>query len=149
MVKPKTSYRLPKSPHLGTIPKIMLILIAIATVLVIFSTLFAIFFNPERQVKSKIDALASNYYENIFYQNIQNSKNFSGNIEETLQKYQATGFSSVSLNQLILENSLQNTDTANYLLKYCDLNQTLIKIFPDPPYTQTSYHIEYTYSCEF
>lgn len=125
------------------------IVIVIAAILVFITVICSVLLNPERQVKLKFEALATNYYENIFYADLLKSDNFSGNPQKSLEKYNQTGLAPITLRQLILHDDAATKDTADYLLKYCDENETYVKFFPEPSYSKTSYRIEYTYSCNF
>ncbi|MBR3249011.1 hypothetical protein IKF89_03225 [Candidatus Saccharibacteria bacterium] len=125
------------------------IVIVIAAILVFIAVICSVLLNPERQVKLKFEALATNYYENIFYTNLINSKNFSGSPQKSLEKYTETGLSPMTLRQLILHDADATKDTADYLLKYCDENETRVTFYPEPSYSKTAYHAEYTYSCNF
>ena len=124
-------------------------IIFIVIVLTFISTSTALFLSyyltDERLVKSKISNLASDYYENFFYENsilnIPEEK-----LSTTLEKYSTTGFSIVTLRQLLLYDNEKQSD---YLLTYCDENSTYVKFYPITPYNQTSYRTEFTYSCDF
>ena len=129
--------------------KFMLFLIPFAILIMAFVFIYIAIFNPERQVPAKFEALATNYYENIFYENLQNSPNYPGDAAEALQKYTETGLATVTLQQLIHYNQISDTDEAKYLLKYCDDKTTKVKFYPEAPFEKTSYRTEYTYNCNF
>lgn len=129
-------------------PKIILAIIVAAALAAIIAIVCLFLLRPEHQAKLQISALASDYYENFFYETMFESDNFSGDPAKALQKYESSGLESVTLRQLLLIDQ-SNTDTSDYLLKYCDENATSVKFFPESPYSRTAYHTDYTYSCNF
>ena len=130
---------------------IIFIIIGILMVLVIFTTIYSILNKPEDRVKARISALATDYYENYFYDDFTSSEQFAQieDINSAMEKYTRRGFSDISLRQLFLHDSSRTTNDAAFLKNYCNENKTFIRIFPEPPYGKTDYHIEYTYSCNF
>ena len=130
-----------------TARNVILTVIVITTFIVCATILLTFFLDPARQVESKINSLATNYYEKVFYEDL--NINNPNDAATALEKYQTTGLSTVTLRQLLLSDVGKNTNDADYLLKYCDAEATRVKFYPDPPFTRTSYHIEYTYSCNF
>lgn len=131
--------------------KIILFVIFAAMFIVIIASINIIFINNEKLVKDRIDSIARDYYENYFYNNFSNSDKFKklNNLDEAMEKYHNQGFASVSLNDLLLYDNHKNEQYADFLTKYCDRNKTRAKFYIDPPYEKTSYHVEYTYSCNF
>ena len=125
--------------------KISIFVIFTSMLLVILFTVFAILYRPDNIVRYKINNLATDYYENYYYNQFADRDD----LEEIMQKYTERGFSRITLRQLLLHDYEKNLETANYLRKYCDENKTYLYIFPDPPFTKTSYHIEYYYACDF
>ena len=119
--------------------KLILGVIGIATIIVVFSIIFSLLTSPEHLTKSEFNTLASKYYEDYLYENITDPS--------ILEKYQKTGLSVVTLRQLILhEPSLGPSDN---LKKYCDENQSYIKIYPEAPYKKSDYRVEFTYTCDW
>ena len=131
-----------------TAKKVILSVIIAVTVVVCVGIISAIFADPERRVNSGFKTLAANYYENIFYADLTASENYSGNPEVALEKYRATGIAPVTLRQLSLSDRTDKNLT-DFLLKYCDANNTVVTFFPEPPYEKNSYRAEYVYSCNF
>ena len=129
--------------------KIILGVIIITSLAVIIATASVLLSKPENTIKSKIEALASDYYENYLYQGILDSPRFSGNIEETLGQYVDIGLSAVTLRELLLHDLEKSADSRPLIEKYCDSGKTTIKYFPEAPFSKTSYRTEYSYSCEF
>lgn len=131
--------------------KTILFVIFAAMLIVIFASISIIFINPEKRVKDRIANLAEDYYENYFYANFTSSDKFKqiDNLDEAFEKYHSRGFSPITLNELLLYDHHKNEKYASFLTEYCDRNKTTIKFFIDPPYDKDSYHIEYTYSCNF
>ena len=109
--------------------------------IVIIATLCTLFLKPEDLVKNQITSLANDYYENYFYQDSITT--------ETMDKYAARGLSPLTLSDLLTYDHQKNAKYTDYLSEYCDTSSTLIKLYPDPPYSRTSYHTEYTYACNF
>ena len=128
---------------------IILAVIIIVTLIVCVTTVGSIFLKPEYLVPQKIEALATNYYENVFYENMLNSDQFSGDAKATLEKHNTRGLAIITLRQLLLQDQATTTDIADYLLTYCDQDTTTVHIYPEPPYTRTAYRIEYNYACNF
>ena len=125
-----------------TIPatgKVILGVILVATIMVVVAILMAFFSDHERLAKNEFEALASNYYEDYFYEKITDAK--------ALDKYKETGLSVLTLRQLVLhEPSLGGTENVE---KYCDLNLSYAKIFPQEPYGKKDYRVEYKYVCDW
>ncbi len=126
--------------------KITLAIIISAVILVITSILCIFIFDNERIAKNKISKLANEYYENYFYPSMSIEKD---NLSNVMDDFLETGFNNINLRQLILATGKNHSADANFLHKYCDENATLIKFFPEPPYDNTSYHVEFSYSCSF
>ncbi len=149
--KHKKNYSKPKKSYHFSVQKLILSIIMAAVLIVIIVLISAFFFKPENIVKSKISAIASDYYENYFYERLINSETYQevGNIEKVMEKYQDSGLSPLNLRQLLLYDNQKNADSAPLLKKYCNEENTYVKFYPEPPYSKTSYRAEYTYSCNF
>ena len=128
---------------------ITLVIIIIAALAVCTTFIASILLKPERLVPPKIEALATNYYENIFYEKMVTSDQFSGDATATLEKHHERGLAIITLRQLLLQDPPITDDEANYLRQYCDENKTTVHFYPDPPYTRTAYHAEFNYACNF
>lgn len=130
---------------------VILTVIGLQICIVIAAMLFALLYKHDNVVKSKLDSLARDYYENYLYDAFANSVQTSGNttIEEVMEKHSARGLSRITLRQMLLHDAKGNADLAEYLRSYCNENKTYMQVFPDPPFDKTSYHIKYTYSCNF
>ncbi len=126
--------------------KITLAIIISATILVIISVLCIFILDNERIAKSKISSLASEYYENYFYPSMSIEKD---ELADVMSDFLETGFNNVNLRQLILATGKDHSADADFLRKYCDEKSTIIRFFPEPPFDKTSYHVEYSYSCDF
>ena len=124
-------------------------------------TIFTIIATPEYLVKREIESITSDYYENYFYKNnilspnslsesdVKDPVSAETHLTPILENYLKTGYSRITLNQLLLSNNREHYASAGYLARYCDLNSTIIHIFPEPPYTSKNYRVEYNYSCNF
>ena len=133
------------------VKKTILLVILIASLVVAFGVIYAIFFNTEKVVKSKISALATDYYENYFYENLINSDKFKQlkDLDTEMEKYHTSGLAPVTLSNLLLYDNQKNATYRNYLTAYCDENATQIKFYMDPPYGRQNYHYDINYSCNF
>ena len=149
----KSNYRTPKIGYtrynLKTVKGTIIAVIILAMLAVILAGLAAFYYTPERIIKSKIEAIAADYYENYFYQDIVNYKTTQNQLEKTMSKYEASGFSRVDLSQLLIYDSQKHADSAETIKKYCDENNTSVQFYPEAPYGQKNYHIDYKYSCHF
>lgn len=138
--------------HPSTIAgKIIFATIVIAILAVIVALVCSILFTPERITKSYLDTLASDYYEQYYYEQFSNSDRFKSltDLNSVMSKYTESGFANTSLRQLILRDATATKPLADYILKYCDEQSTYVTFYPEPPYDRTSYHAEFTYSCDF
>ena len=68
-----TNRKKPSKKRLSAIQKTILTIIVSLSILIIGLAISIFFLNPEARVKSKISALASEYYENFLYENLKNS----------------------------------------------------------------------------
>ena len=123
---------------------IILAMIAVASVIIISSLS-----TPESITKHKIESITADYYENYFYPRIEENGTPDKTLSEILSNYTETGFSRVTLNQLLSFDSGRYADSAAMLSKYCDINSTYVKIFPDSPFSKSDYHVDYHYACTF
>lgn len=135
--------------RLSGIQRLIIGIIVCAIIVVLAALVCSFVFKPENTVKSKIDNLASDYYENFFYERIVESNNSDDAVKKVVSEYKDTGLTPVSLRQLILHDTQKNYEIGKYLKNYCDENNTVAKFYPEEPFDKTSYRIEYTYSCEF
>lgn len=153
MVKSSKSSKSSKSkstPHSVFSPRNIILAVIIAVTIVVCGSFIAsIFLKPERLVPQQIEALATNYYENVFYENMLNSDQFSGDAEATLSEYSIRGLAIITLRQLLLQDEAATADVADYLRNYCDENATTVHFYPEPPYTRTAYRTEYNYACNY
>ena len=127
----------------------ILAVIIIAMLVVVFALIFTKFYDPEKAVTKKIEEITADYYETYFYPRINNNGTADKPISEIIARYKDTGFSKITLRQLLLFDSARHSDLTDFLTKYCDEEATYVKIFPDEPYSSTDYHVDYHYSCEF
>ncbi len=149
----KSNYRVPKSRYvrynLKAVKSTIITVIILAILTVILAGLTTFFYTPERIVKAKIESIAADYYENYFYQDIVSYKTTQAQLEKTMEKYEASGFSSVALRQLLVYDSQKHSDATDTIKEYCDESDTSVQFYPKAPYGQKDYHVEYYYSCEF
>ena len=114
---------------------------------VVVGVLVYVFTRPERQVVSKIESLASDYYEKSIYESFKESNPTTH--KSSLKKYTENGFSPVALRRLLLFKSKTNTKESKYLTSYCDENDTYVIYYPTNPYGEKDYRVEYHYACTF
>ena len=126
---------------------LIIFIICFLFILVIGYLIFSAINTDENITKSKIENLASNYYENFLYQQIVDSGNTKPST--VLEEYNNIGLSVVYLRQLLLHEKQNDPETFNYLMEHCDENKTSVKFYPEPPYEKKSYRVDYTYSCDF
>ena len=128
----------------------VIVLVCLAVILMV---LFGKFATPENIVTNKITSITKDYYENYFYDTIIGTNSIGDDSEKSLEqimsRYIEPGFASISLRQLLLFGGQRHADAAPILQNYCDENRTNVKIYPEPPFGRTDYHVEYNYSCEY
>lgn len=129
--------------------KLIIVVIILAIIVTIIGIIISFFLQPEHLTKSRIEGLAADYYENFLYENLINSENYSGDIEATMSKHVETGFTPITLRQLILHDQEKTASIADSLRNNCDIERTTIKYFPVPPYSRTDYRVDYNYICNF
>ncbi len=134
---------------LKSIKGTIIVVIILAMLTVILAILISFFYTPENIIKSKIETIAADYYENYFYQDIVSYKTTQAQLEKTMKKYEESGFSRVTLQQLLLYDSQKHADATEILKKYCDESATYVQFFPIAPYGQKNYRVDYYYSCDF
>lgn len=128
---------------------LVLSIICIAVLTVTFFTVFTLSNRPTPiDAESEISTLASNYYETYYFPKLESSilSHSDSSLSDVLSNYTSTGFSKVPLRQ-ILAHASSSPAITDYISQHCDTNATLIHYFPDPPFTATSYHVKYSYSC--
>jgi len=139
-----------KRRDISTIAKGVVTGVIITAMLIVAGlTVFHVFHTPESNSKAKIESIAADYYENYFYKNILKNIADKSSLATVLSKYEKTGFSKVSLRQLLLYDNKKHSPEGAELKKYCDEKRTSIQIYPDPPYSSKDYHVSYFYACEF
>lgn len=131
--KSDRSYRFGKNTILTIIGFLMLIMIGF--------TIFNLIATPEFLVKHKIQSIADDYYQNYFYDSVPE--------KEGLSYYTNSGLSRLSLRQLLLYSDRKYGETTDWFINYCNLDKTSLKFYPEEPYSRTSYHVDYNYSCKF
>ena len=133
-----------KSPGLSVIQKSIIAIIIATMIIVVIAILLSFVFRPENVIKSKIETLATSYYEDTLYEQYLTPDGST----DGFTKYEKSGLPYVPLRQLIFTSNLDKNEIKQ-IRGICDENKTSIKYYPEPPYTKTSYRIEYTYNCNF
>ena len=126
------------------ISKIIITIVLVATLIVVITTICAPLFTTESRIKSEIENMAIDYYENHLY-----SPDVVNSSDDLLEKYHTQGFAPIPLRNLFLYDNQKNIDARDRIVEYCDENSTFIQFYIDPPYAKTSYHYKVTYSCNF
>ena len=127
----------------------IIVVIIIAMLVVAASVAIQLFNTPERSVKSKMDSIASDYYENYFYKKIINNISDKNARKIAMEKYRTTGFSRVYFRQLFLYDNEKYVNDAPLVKQYCDENASFVVFYPESPYGQNDYRVDIHYSCEF
>lgn len=143
------SYRISKNT--------ILTVIALAMLSMLLFVIYNLIATPEHLIKKQIDSLARDYYENYIYAttlsnnsiDVNHPEESSDALNKIFSRYTELGFSQASLRQLLLFNDGKYASLENTFSKYCDLDRTSIKIYPEAPFGRTNYHIDYNYSCKF
>ena len=124
--------------------------ICLAIVTVVAYGIFAMVYDEEKIVKTDLDTIASNYYEEYLYSSLMDEHPSQAQIEHLMARYINRGFGRVHLRQLLLRaNKNQINFDRGLILKHCDENNTIVRFYPEPPYNKKSYRIEYQYDCDF
>ena len=118
--------------------KVILGVIFSIALIVIISVVTSYYSQPEKLVQSELESLSSEYYENYFYKDVTDSN--------ALAKYEKSGLANITLRQLLLT---EHQSATSNLEKYCDINSTYVKFYPESPYKNTSYHTKFNYSCNY
>lgn len=131
--------------------KNLVISIICATTIAAITSIIVIFLNHRPiDIQSEIASISAEYYEQYFFPDLEQSIHIHSNspIADTLSQYTATGLSRVPLRQIIAHTHHDET-IVHYITTHCDENTTFVHFFPEPPFTSSSYHITYDYSCNF
>ena len=134
---------------LSGVQKTIIIVISLAIIVTLAAVVISFFLQPERLTKSRIESLASDYYENYLYENFINSDKFFGDLESAMSRYTETGLTSITLRQLILHDQTKTASIADSLKANCDIERTTIKFFPESPFSRKDYRVDYHYVCNF
>lgn len=140
-------------PQSSPFAKIIILGVIFASILFVLLDLFLLtVFTEERITKYYIEDLASDYYENYFYEGVINSDSFKeggSNLESAMKDYGQYGLPAIALKDLITHEGQKTAPHADYVLRRCDDTATTVKFLPYSPYNRTDYAIEYTYACNF
>ena len=122
-----------------------------ASLCVIIATIISFIFTPEYSVKTKLDKMAHDYYSDRIYSSLANSEQFrqADNLDDIMKHYHERGFAMVPVRMLLLYDNQKYANYAPLIQKYCDIEKTYVKFYPDPPYGNKDYHFNFNYSCNF
>ena len=127
----------------------ILVVIALAMMVVILAILTSVFNKPETIVKSKIETVASDYYENYYYEKVLDNTPSNVSMSDVLGQYTKSGVTTVSLRQLMLSDGWRHADAEAVLYNYCDPDETRVQFYPEEPFGKRDYRVEYKYACIF
>jgi hypothetical protein len=131
------------------------IAIIIASLSVIINAVATAIFSEDRVAESKIEELGRRYYEEYYYNKITSTiadKPTPAQISSALEKYEKSGFASVTLQQLLIINGREFADYARYFSNNrfaCDPTGTTIKIIPVAPYGKSDYSVKTNLDCSW
>jgi hypothetical protein len=128
---------------------VILGVVIIAMLIVGLVMLFSFLNNTEAIVTGKIENITADYYENYFYPRIEKYSAEGKELADVMAPYAETGFSKVTLRQLLLFDSERYSASADYLTEHCSPESTYVKIYPEEPFGKLNYHVEYHYACTF
>ena len=155
----KSSFSIANTHSVNTKNTILTVIGVVALVGIGF-LLYKLIVTPEFTVKREVENIIGDYYENHFYPQVLKNNNLekdqvdSGEKAEPImskifEKYVDRGFPVIPFRQLLVYDDLKHKDSKATLGKYCDLDQSQIKIYPVSPYTSHDYRTEIIYSCNF
>ena len=135
--------------YVSRVRKVILTVIVLAMMSVILAVLMVVFHNPEAIIKSKIESIAVDYYENYYYEKILDNVPSNKVMSEVMERYAESGFSDVSLRQLMLFDGRRHAEAEAELYRYCDPDETLVHFYPVEPFGAEDYRVEFKYACIF
>ena len=158
-VRARTSTRQRANDPARIAKNTVLAVIILAMLTVIAFTLYNLIATPEFLVKREVESITSDYYENYFYNKILENNSINPKesdlsiiepaMSKALEKYVSNGFARVSFRQLLLYDDRKHAASSNFLSEYCDLDKSIIKIYPESPFGRKNYRVDYSYSCKF
>lgn len=128
---------------------VILVVIGLTMLTVVLGVLAARFNHPEHVVSRRIEEISADYYENYFYDKLKDYASESRPFDKIMKYYENSGFSKVTLRDLLLFDNERHAADANLLKKYCDESATYVKFYPVEPFGKKDYRAEYNYSCVF
>lgn len=157
--KQKTTYKKPqKKKRKVFVPvskKVKIVVVSgiiVCVVAVLVNLLATQFLSPDKVAQAKLEQLASDYYENYYYDKFIASIPKGKPLEKAMSEFEKDGFSPVYLRHLLLFDNERNKNEAKYFetSNYaCDKNETSIRIIPMNPYSRKDYTISYSLSCNY
>ncbi|MBR3386555.1 hypothetical protein IKG68_03255 [Candidatus Saccharibacteria bacterium] len=127
----------------------ILTIIILAMIAVIATVIISHLTTPERTVTNTIESLATDYYENYFYDEVGRYNTSGESRTDILTKYSEKGFTAVTLKQLLYFDNERHISDKPTLSEYCDLDRTYVRITPIAPFGRTDYRVDYFYSCAY
>jgi len=131
----------------GLLIAIGAVLVAGIVVLILFIS--GVFGNREKQANGYMESLASEFYTELFYAQLEEGRT-QEELVEFLQKYEETGIK-VSLDNLSRTAGEENQAKIETLLSddfKCDREETRASVFPIAPFGKDNYTIEVELQCE-
>ncbi len=103
--------------------------------------------SPQEKAEIELEKLANVYYVEYLYPRLLG--NLENNPETMLKVYYEVGVPTTYLRQLLHYNDDEYADLAKVFDKLgCNTNATGVKFFPQEPYGQRDYTVEYIWQCE-
>ena len=130
--------------------KVAIVTIIISALAVAGNIAANAYFAPEQIAHRELEKIAKDYYENYFYDNYVANLNDEERVEK-LSKLTKNGFPDTKLRQLLLyDNGKYKKSAPNFRYKgyTCDTNKTHVTYYPEEPYKNTDYRVEYYYDCK-
>ena len=149
--KRKKKYRRLSDPSATFAKRTILVVIIILAIAVITTLISALFYDNKKIIKKEIIEMTKDYYEKYFYEQLVNSEqhNQPDTFKETMDKYHTGALNTLTLRDLLTYDDGKFNKYEKHLSEYCDIDTTTVRIFPYEPYSRTTYHAEFTYSCNF
>lgn len=128
--------------------KELLIIIGVVVILVGIILFVLINTDGEKKLKDKLETLATDYYENNYYDKISSDE---ATRKQILEKFASTGFT-INLNSL--SRYEQFTEQVKEFVnsetdEECDKEKTTITIYPKDPYGKEDYEVKVNLVCGY
>jgi len=150
--RPQVSTRKVFRPIAPKLRIFTIVLVVVCLVLVLSDLLATRYLAPDIMAVQTLEEIASDYYENYYYDKVIAQAPEGQSLGETMAKFEKDGFAPVYLRHLLLFDNERNAGYADFFdnsTYACDKNVTSIKITPHYPYGREDYTISYSMSCNY